>query len=249
MKKIWYIFVLLFAVSSSAQNNELFERGVQFYKSEKYQEAITAWSSVLENGKHSASLYFNLGNAHYKLNNIGPSVFYYEKALQLAPNDNDIKTNLAFAENARIDAIEALPKTVFAKWYERVSGVFTFDGWAVAAVVCAISFTLLFLLYYFSVSERRKRMLFAGSMFSVILFIFVLVLAFKTYGAHVNDTPAIIFAESTEVRSGPSMGGDVAFVLHEGTKVQIIDRDEDWVRIALVDGKDGWMPAADLKQL
>jgi len=74
-------------------------------------------------------------------------------------------------------------------------------------------------------------------------------MAFKTYSDFNKNQPAIIFAESTEVKSEPNMGSESAFELHEGTKVQIIGSDQDWVRIELADGKDGWMPVSDLKQL
>jgi tetratricopeptide (TPR) repeat protein len=132
-----------------AQNSALFEQGKERYKQEKYQEAIASWMKIVEKGDHSANLYFNLGNAHYKLNNVGPSIYYYEKAAQLAPLDRDIKTNLAFAENSRIDAIEPLPKTIFSKWHIAISSLLTFNGWAITAVSFSSLFALLFLLYYF----------------------------------------------------------------------------------------------------
>ena len=117
MKKLLYILVLIVSFSAFSQNETLFEQGKELYKNGKYQQAINSWMKIVENGEHSAELYFNLGNAQYKLNHIGPSIYYYEKALQLSPNDQDIKNNLAFAENARIDSIEPLPQTVFSKWY------------------------------------------------------------------------------------------------------------------------------------
>lgn len=248
MKHLLYILTLFVATLSFAQN-PLFEQGKERYKEGKYQEAIQNWMKIIEKGEHSADLYFNLGNAHYKLNNVGPSIFYYEKALQLDPSDSDIKTNLAFAENARIDAIEPLPKTIFSKWHASVSGLFSLNGWAIATVVCSMMFVLLFLLYYFSTSERRKRLLFASSLLFLVLLLATLAMAFQVHGESLNDKPAIIFAESTEVKSEPSLGSDAAFRLHEGTKVQIIGQDDDWVRIELIDGKDGWIPTSDLKQL
>ena len=103
-KKLFILTMMFFlSFSAFAQNTALFDQGKELYKNGKYQQAINAWMQILESGHHSAELYFNLGNAQYKLNHIGPSVYYYEKALQLAPNDADIKNNLAFAENARID--------------------------------------------------------------------------------------------------------------------------------------------------
>lgn len=249
MKQLLYILLFLFTASIMAQNGPLFEQGKERYKEEKYQEAINSWMKVLDNGKHSANLYFNLGNAHYKLNNVGPSIYYYEKAAQLAPLDSDIRTNLAFAENAKIDAIEPLPKTIFAKWHATISSLLSFNGWAIVAVVFSALFALLFLLYYFSTQESRKRFLFAGSMGSLVLLIASLAMAFQVQSETLNDKPAIIFAESIEVKSEPKMGGEVAFLLHEGTKVQIIEHDDNWVRVKLVNGKDGWVPSTDLKAL
>ena len=249
MKQLLYILILLFSTSIMAQNGPLFEQGKERYKEEKYQEAINSWMKIIENGEHSANLYFNLGNAHYKLNNVGPSIYYFEKAAQLAPLDSDIKTNLAFAEKAKIDAIEPLPKTIFAKWHATISSLLTFNGWAVVSVVFSSLFALLFLLYYFSAQENRKRLLFVGSMGSLVLLIASLAMAFQVQSETLNDKPAIIFAESIEVKSEPKMGGEVVFSLHEGTKVQIMEQDDNWVRVKLINGKDGWMPSADLKPL
>ena len=249
MKKLLYILILLVSFSSIAQNQNLFDQGKELYKNGKYQQAINAWMQILDKGEHSAELYFNLGNAQYKLNQIGPSVYYYEKALQLSPNDSDIKNNLAFAENARIDSIEPLPQTVFSKWYKSIAGVFTFNGWAVLAVIFSILFVALFLFYYFAYTEKRKRLLFASSMFAGIFLVASLTMAFLTYSDFTKKQPAIIFASEIEVKTEPSMGSSVAFTLHEGTKVQISAQDGNWYRITLADGKDGWIPATDLKQL
>ncbi len=249
MKKLLYLLILLVSFASFGQSENLFDQGKELYKDGKYQQAITAWMQILDKGEHSAELYFNLGNAQYKLNHIGPSVYYYEKALQLSPNDTDIKNNLAFAENARIDSIEPLPQTVFSKWYKSVSTIFTFNGWAILAVALSIFFVALFLFYYFSFSERRKRLLFASSMFIGIFLIASLTMAFLTYGDYSKNQQAVIFASEIEVKTEPSMGSNVAFTIHEGTKVQISAQDGNWYRITLEDGKDGWIPSTDLKQL
>lgn len=243
------LMIFFLSLNAFSQNTSLFDQGKELYKNGKYQQAINSWMQILDKGEHSAELYFNLGNAQYKLNQIGPSVYYYEKALQLSPNDEDIKNNLAFAENARIDSIEPLPKTVFAKWYKGIASVFTFNGWAIMAIAFSIFFVTLFLLYYFSYTERRKRLLFASSMFVGIFLVASLTMAFLTYGDFTKKQPAIIFASEIEVKTEPTMGSSVAFTLHEGTKVQISAKDGNWYRITLADGKDGWIPATDLKQL
>lgn len=249
-RKIILLLALFFlSLTAFSQNSTLFDQGKELYKNGKYQQAITVWTQILGNDAHSAQLYFNLGNAQYKLNHIGPSIYYYEKALQLSPNDTDIKNNLAFAQNARIDLIEPLPETVFSKWYNNISTLFTIRGWAVLSVVFSMGFVALFLLYYFAFSEKRKRLLFVSAMLVSVLLVASLSMAFLTYGDYSENKPAIIFASEIKVKTEPSMGSNVAFTLHEGTKVQILAQEGNWYRITLADGKDGWIPATDLKQL
>lgn len=248
MKKLLYL-LLCCSTLLFGQNELLFEKGKKNYKSENYTEAIANWTKIVKSEQQSSEVYFNLGNAHYKLNQIGPSIYYYEKALQVDPADTDTKINLAFAENARIDVIEPLPKTVFSKWYTSFARLFTYEGWAYFAVVFSMLFVLLFLLYYFGNSESKKRFYFSSAIVAVFLFLGVFIMAYSTFNDFKNDRPAIIFATSTQIKIAPKMSSDDAFVLHEGTKVQILDSDEDWLRIVLSDGKDGWIPKTDLKIL
>lgn len=249
MKKILLIFAFLCSVLSFGQNDALFEQGKDLYKAKKFQDAISTWMKILNNKVHSSELYFNLGNAHYKMNNVGPSIYYYEKALQLSPNDSEIKNNLAFAQNATIDAIEPLPKTIFSKWYTTIAEILSYDSWAVVSIIFSLTAILLFLMYYFSYSEGKKRMFFVSSMGFTFLMFIAIAMTYTTYNEVIKKNPAIIFAESIEVKSEPNLGSDAAFTLHEGTKVEILNKEDDWARISLVDGKDGWIPLSDLKEL
>lgn len=249
MKKLFLILAFLLSTVSFGQNNALFEQGKDLYKAEKYQEAISVWMKILNNEVHSPELYFNLGNAHYKMSNVGPSIYYYEKALQLSPNDSEIKNNLAFAQNATVDAIEPLPTTIFKKWYITISEILAYDSWAKVSIIISLSAIVLFLLYYFSYSERKKRLFFVSSLSLFFVLFISIAMTYTTYNEAMKKNPAIIFAESSEVRSEPNLGSETAFTLHEGTKVQITIKEDDWARISLVDGKDGWIPLSDLKEL
>jgi uncharacterized protein YgiM (DUF1202 family) len=115
--------------------------------------------------------------------------------------------------------------------------------------VFSIGFVILFLVYYVSITEGRKRLFFTSSLFVLGILIISLTMAFLMFDQAKNDHPAIIYSEKIEVRSEPNLGSEVSFTLHEGTKVQIISRDSDWVRIVIPDGKDGWIPNTDLKEL
>ena len=137
--KITYLFLVFVASCTlvfGQDNTALFESANKAYNDGNFTEAIAQYKEILETGNHSAAIYYNLGNAYYKSNEIGPSVYYFEKALQLSPNDEDILNNLAYAKNMTIDAIEPLPKTQLSKFIGNITGTFTYNEWAWIAVFC-----------------------------------------------------------------------------------------------------------------
>ncbi|MBP2833346.1 tetratricopeptide repeat protein [Aquimarina sp. U1-2] len=249
MKKIVKIIVFLIVSIGFTQDEEVFQRGNSLYNQEKYQEAIDAYTSILDTGKASASLYYNLGNAHYKLSNIGPSIYYYEKALALSPNDEDIKNNLVFAQNATIDAIDVIPEGIISKIANRFTYVMSYDSWAWFSVCCVVLFVLFFILYYTASTSLRKRIFFIGSWSIFVMGLFGLFFAFKQFNSDQNNQFAIIFAQETIIKSEPNLRSEEIFQLHEGTKVKITETVNNWKKIKLADGKIGWIPASDIKEL
>ncbi len=250
MKHIFYIAIILISTLSLAQNKTLFDQGNSLYNEGKFQEAITTYERILDSENHSAQLYFNIANAYYKMNRIAPSVYYYEKALQLTPNDNDIKNNLSFAQNMTIDAIEVIPEMGFSKIIRNIVNKFSYDIWAILSVVFVVLFVVLFLAYYFTYSTNRKRLAFLSSNLSLVLVLVTLIFAFQKYKYEQNDKPAIVFAQESEIKSEPNLRSEIAFKLHEGTKVQVLEiYNENWTKIKLTDGKTGWIPSQDIKEL
>ncbi|MFH4965995.1 tetratricopeptide repeat protein [Gaetbulibacter sp. M235] len=249
MKQILYILIALFSAGMFAQNQSLFEQGNQLYNQGKYAEAIEKYKAILETNNHSEALYFNLANAHYKLNHIAPSIFYYEKALKLAPEDQDIKNNLAFAKNMTIDAIDTIPDAGFSKVIKKITDIMSFDDWSKVAVASVIIFVLLILLYYFTYSTNKKRLAFITSNIFLFIAAISLLIAFHKYNLSQKDKPAIIFAQETVIKSEPNNRSQELFRLHEGTKVQILDTINQWREIKLADGKTGWIEKEDIKEL
>lgn len=249
MKITLYILSFLFSMIIFAQNDVVFDKANTLYNEGKYADAISQYESILATKNHSAALYFNLGNAHYKLNHIAPSIFYYEKSLQLDPNDSDIKNNLALAKNMTIDAINVIPEGGLSKILNKTTNSLTFDNWAKVSVGFVFCFVVLFLIYYFAYSSLRKRLAFLGSMATLFLMCVTLLFAFHKFNLDKLDKPAIVFAQESSVKNEPNSRSEDAFNLHEGTKVQVLDTVNNWKKIKLQDGKTGWISSADIKAL
>lgn len=243
------LIVGVISISEAQKNAVLFDQGTKQYAAAQYQQAIDSWKLIEKTGNESAEMYYNLGNAYYKINKIAPSIYYYEKGLQLAPNNPDIKNNLGFAQNARVDAIEALPKNYIAKTYERLYSIATFETWAKIAVVLSVLCVLSFLIYYFVNQSGKKRLFLLTSSAGLLLLFISIAMAYTTYNNVNKKHPAIIFAESIEVKSEATLGSATSFTLHEGTKVQVLESKEDWSYIRIANGKEGWIPIETLKTL
>jgi tetratricopeptide (TPR) repeat protein len=246
MKKLMYM-VLLFTFAMSAQNG--FDKGNALYRKEKYAEAVTEYENVLKTKKHSSELYFNLGNAYYKLNKIAPAVYNYEKALLLCPGDRDIENNLKFAHKMMIDEVKETPKVGFGKMVGDFTSGLSYNGWAWLAVACAITCLLFFCGYYFSGTTLFKRLFFVGMIVLLAVIVLAIFAAIFEKKQYVAQRPAIVFATSAPVKSEPKAAATDAIVLHEGTKVYVLESLENWRRVELPDGSDGWMESSVIKEI
>jgi len=243
--------LLLFVVGLqvNGQNEALFEKGIDAYNEGRYSEAISYYETILKNKEHSAALYFNLGNCYYKMNRIAPSIYYYEKALLLDPNDPDIQNNLAFARQMTLDAIEEMPETGLAKAYKGTAGALTYEQWGILSIVFVCLGILGYIIYFLVRYSTHKRVALVSSLVLMILgFVFV---AFAYVGQqnYRDDQPAIIFADAITVRSEPNRRSEPVFELHEGTKVQVLDALDEWNKIQLANGQEGWLPESEIRLL
>ncbi len=251
MRKMLLFILVVFSVTTWAQNknNELFNEATKYYNKGEYNKAIENYQSILQSGEHSAALYYNLANAHYKLNNIAWSIYYYEKALQLNPTDSDIKNNLSFAKNMTVDVINPMPESVFSKLRKQTIGLFNYEQWAIVSIVFIMLFVAVFLTYYFSANSKVKRLTFATSFILLFFGVISVLFAFLQQTKQQQTRYAIIFAKETIVKTEPNYNSSDAFKLHEGTKVLVEEQLEGWKKIELADGKEGWILEEDLKEL
>lgn len=246
MKNIVYIFLLLTQVFFAQDG---FEKGNEHYKNRKYEAAVQAYKTVLDAGQESPELYFNLGNSYYKLNKVAPTIYYYEKALVLNPNDKEVLNNLEFAKKRTIDEIKEVPKVGFNKLLRDFTAIYHYNTWAWISVAFSVLFLGFFVGYYFSQTALHKRIFFFG-MFVLLSFLLISVAAAIFEKSHFdNEKPAIVFAEIAEVKSEPQNAGTAIFVLHEGTKVFVQEKLENWKKVQLTDGTEGWIDGDAIKEV
>ncbi len=249
MKK-WMTFIgCLLVLALNAQNEALFKAATSDYNEGQYEAAVDKYLQILENGDHSAALYYNLGNCYYKLNQIAPSIYYYEKALLLDPNDREIKGNLAFAQNMTLDDIEPTPPAGISRITNSITGSMTFDQWSYTAVILMVLFVFLYIAYYYLRYSTHKRLAFVVSLVCLFLSLGAVLFAYLQYSNYLSEQPAIIFAEEVAVKSEPNSRSTDTFILHEGTKIMVVEELNEWKRIELADGSTGWLPQDALKML
>lgn len=248
MKKSLVYIVLLFGICVMAQTpKEIFSKANAMYQQGKYENAATLYLTIEKEGLASDDLYFNLGNSYYKLNKIASAIYYYEKALKLNPDNKNAANNLGFAKRMSIDIIEAIPSTFFQRFTEQIILKYSYDVWAIFAVIASFLTAILFLMYYFSYSPRKKLFLFNAAIGIFFIWLVSFIFAINNYKTTQNTQFAIIFDSKVEVKNAPSYKSDNAFELHEGTKVLLLSKLDNWQEIKIADGKTGWIQLNSFK--
>ncbi|WP_322551055.1 tetratricopeptide repeat protein [Flavobacterium psychraquaticum] len=250
MKKYILLFLLAFQfVLANEPVDAIFKKANDAYNKENYEEALIGFEKIAKDGNVSADLYFNIGNCYYKLGKIAPSIYNYEKALLLNPDDEAIQTNLSFAQKMRIDDIKIVQEVGFKKLVKDFTSKSNYDAWAWTAVVIAFLSLLAFLGYYFGNTVLMKRLFFTLFLLSLIGIGVTVFSAFlqKKYDANYN--PAIVFAEATTLKSEPKNSSEDVVTLHEGTKVLVLETLGNWKQVELSDKTKAWIAKDAIKEV
>ena len=213
----------------------------------EYQQAIKDYETLLKYGA-SADLYYNLGNAYYRTENITRAVLNYERALLLSPGDRDIRFNLQMARSKTVDKITPEQDMFFVTWYRSLVNLTSVDGWANIALISLALAIILALLYLFSERIWLRKVGFFGAIILIVCFLVSNVFAYQQKDLLVHRRGAIVVAPAVTVKSTPAKQGTDLFILHEGTKVTITDGSmKDWKGIRLADGKEGWIETRQIE--
>ncbi|MBQ9586898.1 MAG: hypothetical protein IJR26_03425 [Bacteroidales bacterium] len=231
----------LCAKGGAEEAQEMFQRGNAAYDSGDYQGAAELYEAVREAGWQSWELHYNMGNAYYRLEEMGPSVLNYERALRLAPNKRMVKENLALARSKTVDNIEELPRMFLVEWGSAVVHLLTPRGWRTVLVVLIALLSAAGSIFFISKDYRMRRWTFIAG---AVLLVLIIISAVDATIAAKNVTykgEAIVMEPLLVVKGSPDPKSVDKFVLHEGTKVRITERQDKWWHVEIADGKNGWI--------
>lgn len=223
--------------------------GDSAYVRQQYQQAIADYEALLKKGV-SADVYYNLGNAYYRTDNITRAVINYERALLLSPGDPDIRVNLQLARSKTIDKIIPESEMFFVTWYRSLVNIMSVDGWATMSLVALAIAIILALCYLFSGRVWMQKTGFFGAFAMIVIFGLSNLFAWQQKDQLVNRTGAIVISPAAAVKSTPANGGTDLFIIHEGTKVEITDSSmKEWKEVRIADGKEGWIKASMIEMI
>jgi tetratricopeptide (TPR) repeat protein len=228
-------------------NDSLIEKGNKAYTGKFYEQALDCYLKVVKSNREAAALYYNIGNTYYKLNDYPSAILYYEKAKKLSSGDEDINFNLKVANNKITDKIEAIPEFFVLRWYNSAANFLSFNKWAIIGIILFVMFLGILSLYLFSRSLRLRKFAFWCSAVMLFCSIVCFVFAQTQYSSINNTTEAIIFSPSVTAKSSPDANSTDLFVMHEGSKVRVIDNVGEWSEIKLANGSVGWVNTSVFK--
>lgn len=237
------IYMLLVVGWTFAQNtaDDWFEQANTAYNSGNYETAVELYEKILATDMESVPVYYNMGNAYYKMREYPMAIYSYEKALKLDPSNEEVRTNLEIANLAIVDKIEPVPQSFIERWWRSLRAMCSSDRWAWWSV--AAFALLLVCLFMFLRSRRvglRKLGFFMGIIFLIVFALSVVFAAQLKHAATTQDQ-AIIMTPTVTVKSSPSDDGVDLFVLHEGTKVSVLESSNGWNKIRIANGSVGWL--------
>ncbi len=219
------------------------------YKKGNYQQAIKDYEELLKGGI-SADLYYNLGNAYFRTDNITRAVLAYERAHLLSPGDEDINFNLQFARSKTIDKITPMGEMFFVTWYRSLVNLNSVDGWAKCCILSIILALVAALVYLFAPKVALRKVGFFGGIILFALFLLSNLFAYQQKQMLEDRSGAIIMSATVNVKKTPAKSSADQFVIHEGTRVEITDKTMDgWRGIKLADGREGWVETQQLEEI
>lgn len=240
---------LVFSGNGHSTLDTLVSQGNRLYTNGMYNDAISLYKQAIDSGYMATGLYYNLGNAYYKKNEMPESILNYERALQLSPGDEDILYNLSIARQRIPDKIEQVPELFYMRWWKSLKNIVPPDGWAKVSIAGLFLLAISFAAYILGRGYRtRKTAFWLGTVFMFFTLISTGI-TLDQYHKVKNEIEAIVFSPSVTVKSEPDEDSGDLFVIHEGTKVEVKRQIGDWREIRIENGSEGWIMASDIRNI
>ena len=246
------IAMMLFIFASPSHANDPaydFQKANELYQKQNYDSAAKIYEQLAAKEYYSAEVYYNLANCYYKLNNIAHSILNYESALRLKPDDDDILFNLKVAQLKVVDKIEVVPEIFYVRWMKAISALLTPDDWSRIVITCIWIMFLFAAIYVLSSAVVMKRI---GFLMAALFFVFTIctfLISQHSYANQVRQKRAVVMSVSSYVKSSPGDNNTDLFLLHEGTRMDILDSYDNWVKIRIANGSIGWVKSADIEEI
>lgn len=244
------VAITFFSNSVYAQDvRELWKNGNEKYTQGQYTEALENYLKIEEAGYTSEALLYNIGNTYFKLKENGKSTLYFERALKMNPSNKDAQNNLALAKEYSLDKIEEVPEFILTTWLKDVNYSLSSDMWSYISLFLFAVVALLLLSFKFAPTSRLRKLSFFLGMVALLFGIFSAVFAWTQSRDFMLRDSAIVMKLVSSVKSSPDNSGKTLFILHEGTKVKLLEELGGWKRVELADGRQGWIISIDIEKI
>lgn len=253
-----YMAVMLLAMlmpfAASAQNDSyvdsLWNAANASYAAGNWSDAVADYELISGMGLESAALYCNTGDAYFKDGNVPMAILYYERALKLDPSYSDARYNLELLNATIQDRIDPVPEFILKAWTRDVCYIMDSDAWAVCFIVFLALTLAMALLFILAPTAAGRRTGFFVGIVMLLLAIFSVSFSVWQKNDYMNADEAVVMRPVTSVKSSPSSESSTdLFILHEGTKVKVLDEVGRWNNIELADGRQGWLPSEDIETI
>jgi tetratricopeptide (TPR) repeat protein len=243
-RSLYILFFLVLSLYGKA--NDMLQKAEKAYETRQYKKAIETYEQIVKDGYVSSKLFYNLGNAYYRNNQLGKAIYNYERAKKLDPNDEDVNNNLKLAYSKTIDKIEVKENFFVSAVKTNVLSSFTTTAWAWLSIGACVLFFLFLYLFIAGPSVAVKRLSFFVALVLIVSFFVVYFLGNSARKAKQENSFAIITAPLSKVFTEPTPASTSKFSLHEGTRVRIVELDADWILIKLENGNEGWLQLSEV---
>lgn len=246
MKKYYFITILCLGFIFKNHANTVLQEAEKAYDSKNYKLAITKYESLVKDGFKSYQLYFNLGNAYLRNNDIGKSIYYYELARKINPNDEDIRINLGIATAKTTDKIDAKENFFISAVKSNILTSLSTSTWAWLTIIASVLCCLFVFSFFFSNSVAIKRFSFLLGCLLLLTVTITYSLGYSAVNAKKENKFAIVIAKEIKILNEPTTSATTKFNLHEGTKVRVVENNGTWLLIKLDNGNEGWVKGEEV---